>query len=245
MATATEPKLTDYVEALQYIRACPDAVSWLKTCESWEQAWQSCERGDWMSWLVGCVSGKPDSDLRRKLVACCCEHARTAEPYWPEDHASIVVCLELAERWAGGDEGVTLGDVRAAANAAKAAHAAYASADAAYASSYAAYAVAGAAYAVADAAFSSAYTAAEAAAYTAAEAAAEAVAGAADAAFSSAYTAAEAAAYASADAAEAAAYASADAAYAVVRSHALSKCANIVRKHYPDPPMLEQIRGAK
>jgi hypothetical protein len=64
---------------------------------------------------------------------------------------------------------------------------------------------------------------------------------AAAAAYAAAYAAYDAAAYAAAAAAAAAAaYAAADAAYAATayaaRQKILSKCANIVRKHFPNPP---------
>ncbi len=184
--------------------SCKEAVEFARTFESIDECWSACERGDWMLWLLGRLSGSPESQSRKLLVLCACSCARLALPYVTEGEKRPRLAIETAERWACGDEGVSLDDVRAAA---------YAAADAANA---------------ADAAASVAYTAVYAA-YTAADAAADA----ANAAYAAANVAN--AAYTAANAANAAANAAASAAKAAV----LRECANIVRKHYPDPPSLE------
>ena len=184
--------------------ACGNAVEWARKQPSAAAAWKSCERGDWMLWLAGkwCET----ETERKRLVLAACECARLALPHVKKGELRPLRAIETAEQWARGENGVTLGDVRAARRAAGAAYAAGAAA--AYAAD------AAAAYA------------ADAAAYAADAAAYAAAAAAADAADAAAADAADAAAYA-------AAYAAADAA---ARKSILSQCADIVRGHYPKPP---------
>jgi len=50
---------TDWSYALVRTRACSDAVMWAREQPSYEVAWESCERGDWLLWLAGrrCTPG--------------------------------------------------------------------------------------------------------------------------------------------------------------------------------------------
>ena len=168
--------MSHWSDALVRLRACDEAVEWAKTQPSFEAAWNSCERGDWLLWLAARIGVD-----RRVVVLAACDCAELAAPYWRDD--SILACvwaIDAARRWARGE--AELEEVRAAADAA-----AYAYADAAADAAYAAYA-ADAAYAAANAAY------ADAAAYAAAYAA--------DAAYA-AYAAADAATSATAYAAAA------------------------------------------
>jgi hypothetical protein len=117
--------------------------------DSLDAAWSACDRGDWMLWLLGRVSGAPESEDRKRLVLCACACARTALPFVRSGEERPLRCIETAERWARGE--ATIGEVREArrAAAAAAAAAAYAAdaADAADAAAYAAAAAAAAAYA--------------------------------------------------------------------------------------------------
>ena len=148
------------------LQACPEAVEWVRQFKTLQAAWDACERGDWMLWLAGLLSGRPGSDSRRKLVRAVCACARLALPLfedrYPQDKRPRI-SLETAERYAVGQASIE--EVKTAADAAAAAAAyptayttaAAAAADAAYAAAYAA----AAAYATA---YATAYTAADAAA---------------------------------------------------------------------------------
>ena len=141
------------------LNPCREAVEWLEDYTDMEKAWNECERGDWLLWLVGKLSGKPGCEGRKKLVLCTCECARLALPHVKKGDTRPLKAIETAEQWARNENGVTISDVNAAADAAEtAAVAADAAADAA-----AAYAAA------ADAAYAAAYAAdaAEAAAVAA------------------------------------------------------------------------------
>ena len=178
MSTATA---THWTEALRRRDACKDAVAWCEQHDSFAAAWAACERGDWMMWLLGELSGPPESDSRKKLVMCACACARLALRHVPCGDERPRRAIEVAEAYCRGE--ATLDDVRAAAYAAYAyapagvAAAAYA-AHAAYNSAYAAAADAGgAANNSAYAAAGGAYAAGAAYAATAAAAAADQIHG--------------------------------------------------------------------
>ena len=92
-----------------------------------------------MLWYAGKLSGPPESEGRKRIVLATCECARLALPIFEKRHPDdkrVRVCLETAEKWARGEDGVTIEDVRKARYAA--AYAAYAADAAADAAAYAA-----------------------------------------------------------------------------------------------------------
>ena len=60
-------------------RACREAVDWLNTQASPEDAWRECERGDWMLWYLK-YTEKLDT---KKIVKIACVCARLALKYVP------------------------------------------------------------------------------------------------------------------------------------------------------------------
>ena len=117
------------IRQLKAIGACSEATDWLKTQPGWQTAWDKCEQGDWMLWLLGKLSGDPNSPERKHFVLVTCQCARLALPYVTKGERRPLKTIEIAEAWARGEPGITLQDVRAAAAAAYAA--AYAAANAA------------------------------------------------------------------------------------------------------------------
>ena len=154
---------------LERLHPCREALKWAKEQKNQKQAWNDCERGDWMLWLCGKLSGEPESHKRKKLVLASCECARLALMHVPKGELRPIKTIETAEKWANGK--ATIEQVRKAV------------ADAVGADAAAAAYAANAAYAYA---------------------------------------------------ADAGAYA--DAAATGARSGTLKICADIVRKHYPNPP---------
>jgi len=225
------------IEKLESIHACGDAVKWVKSCpaKTDQEVWSTCERGDWMLWLIGAVA-RNDTVKRKRLVLTACKCARLALTHVPEGEKRPLIAIETAEKWANDDDSITIADVKAAAAAAHTA--AYVAADAAYvAADVAADAAYDAAYVAADVAADAADVAADVAAYVAADVAA--------------YVAADVAAYAAdaAAAAAAAADAAADAAAAVAadayaadaaRMKTLAECARIT---LADWPKIEDVIG--
>jgi len=162
------------VDQIKHLDPCSKSIAWLRKYDDLQTAWDECERGDWMLWYAGMLSGPPESEGRKPLVLAACACARLVLPYVPEGETRPLQAIETAERWANGE--ALIRDVRkdyaAAYDAsADAAAAAYdASADAyAYADAAAANAAAAAdAYAADAAAYdAAAYAAYDAAAYAA------------------------------------------------------------------------------
>jgi len=150
---------------LKKLRACKEAIEFANQFPSLQKAWDACERGDWMLWLLGKQSGPPESKSRKKLVLTDCKCARLSLKYVPKDEKRPLKAIQTAEKYARGVKGISLEDVR---NAAATAYTADTADVAAYAA-YAAYAAAAAtaAYAASDAAAYADYAAA--AAYAAIE----------------------------------------------------------------------------
>jgi len=140
---------------LEKINACCEAREWVATQKNYKEAWQNCERGDWMLWLAK----RLDVDDRKLTLAKfkCANQVR----HLMKDSRSIAA-LDAAERYGNGE--INRDELNTATAAAYAAYAAAAAAAYADAAAYAAYADAAAA-AYADAAAYAAY--ADAAAYAA------------------------------------------------------------------------------
>lgn len=149
-----------HTEKLLSLNACSDAREWAEQQPDAQTAWNTCERGDWMLWLLGKLSGPVGSPERKRLVFLCAQVAREVLPLFEKrypDDKRVRECIEACEAYSRGEiDAETLREKRRAAYDA--------AADAAYAAYAAAYADA-AAYA---AAYAYAYADAAAAAYAAA-----------------------------------------------------------------------------
>jgi len=163
--------MSSFIDDLKCIGVCQEAIKWAANYKTIEEAWNVCDRGDWLLWYAGKMAGKPGSDSRKKLTLAACQCARLALPYTDDDRAEQAIVI--AEQWALGDESVTLKDVKkcvsaayntyAASYNAYASYAAYASAYASYAAYYASYAASSCAayYAAASSYAASSYAAAK------------------------------------------------------------------------------------
>jgi len=143
--------IEQWIEKLEEFDPCYDAIEWAQIQPDPQTLWNNCERGDWMLWLVGKLSGGTRSKSRKKLVLAACECARLALPYVKKDEKRPLQAIETTEAWVNGK--AKLREVRQAAAYAAAA---YAAAAAAYTDA----AAADAAAAAADAAAAAAYAAA-------------------------------------------------------------------------------------
>ena len=56
------------IRKLKKLGVCGEAIEYAKTQKSRQAAWDNCERGDWMLWLVGKKVGKPETPSRKKLL---------------------------------------------------------------------------------------------------------------------------------------------------------------------------------
>ena len=106
---------------LEKINACCEAREWVATQKNYKEAWQNCERGDWMLWLAK----RLDVDDRKLTLAKfkCANQVR----HLMKDSRSIAA-LDAAERYGNGE--INRDELNTATAAA---YAAYAAAAAAYA----------------------------------------------------------------------------------------------------------------
>ena len=149
-------KTTEYIKKLNEMDACSSGIEWSKNYEDSQQAWEACERGDWMLWLISWKAGKFGSDSRKKLVLVACECARLAWKWMPDEGRTAII---LTEKWANGDSSISRNDLSNAAAATNAAYAAHYAAAAAAAAAAATNAAAYAAHYAAAAANAAAYAA--------------------------------------------------------------------------------------
>ncbi len=153
-----------WTDDLRAIGACEKARKWAEDYPSLQAAWDACENGSWMCWLIGkTIDCPPWSDGRKPLLACCLDIAETVKKLWPKEQAAdIAGHIATLRAWIG--DTATVEAAREAKSGLWGCHDAYyayyaAAAAAAYAY-YAAAAAADAAYTaayVADAAYYAAY----------------------------------------------------------------------------------------
>jgi len=146
---------------LELFNPCAEALEYARSKPSFAAAWRDCKRGDWMLWILGRLSGPPDSVSRKALVAAAVDCAALARKHTSGktrkafDHCQRTVRKYLRRAAVLPSWGAeTLAEVRTAANAA--AYTARAEGDEAYAACACANAAA-AAYAEANAATAAAY----------------------------------------------------------------------------------------
>ena len=138
-----------FKDQLKKLEACNSAIKWVGN-KTTKQAWDACENGSWMLWLISKTNPKVSLPMRKKLVLCACDIAETSLKYVQKGEERPAKAIEIARRWAKGEK-VNIDEVKAAYVAAYAAYADYAaSAD------YADYAASAAASAAANAAASAA-----------------------------------------------------------------------------------------
>ena len=133
---------------LEKLNACEEAIIWLKSQKYASEAWQNCERGDWMLWLAKRLN-VDDKKLTMAKAMCAKQVEHLMKDQRSKD--ALQACFDYAN---GKITRKELNDTAIAANAnaananaantnaanANAAYAAYAAAYAAYAAAYAAYA---------------------------------------------------------------------------------------------------------
>jgi hypothetical protein len=104
-------------EVLENLYACHEAIQWAKTQPNKQAAWNACERGDWLLWILG-KTCKPNSRQHKQLVLAACQCARLSLRWVPAGKNNPLIAIDTAELWARGEATVT--QVKAAAYAAHA-----------------------------------------------------------------------------------------------------------------------------
>ena len=102
-----------FAEYLKSINACDPACKWQEG-KDLETVWNTCERGDWMIWLlVNSENEVTDRELRLIAVKC----ARQVQHLMKDERS--INALDVAERFANGE--ATQEELNAAWDAARAA----------------------------------------------------------------------------------------------------------------------------
>lgn len=101
---------------LKELKACQEGQEWADNQESYQRAWETCERGDWMLW----VAQKLNTDLK-KLVGASTGCARLVEHLMKDERA--INALNVGERFSLGK--VTRNELDDAAHSAYAQHITY------------------------------------------------------------------------------------------------------------------------
>jgi hypothetical protein len=92
-----------HVKALQALDACSEAIEFARGFESIDEAWQACERGDWMLWLIGKTIGcAPWTKGRKPLLACTLDCAETAAHLRPAQASTIDASVAVLRAWIEG-----------------------------------------------------------------------------------------------------------------------------------------------
>lgn len=102
---------------LKELCACAEAIDWAKDFITFKEAWNVCERADWMLWIAGRLADKNDNQKAVVLCVCVCACARRSLKYVPNDENRPLIAIETAERWTRGE--ASLEDLRIAANTAE------------------------------------------------------------------------------------------------------------------------------
>ena len=96
------------------LNACEEAQEWAARYETLQAAWDACDRGHWMLWLAGHLSGPQESDSRRTVVLATSACARLALPFVRKGDEATRRATETIAGWAKKEEGVTTKIVSAA-----------------------------------------------------------------------------------------------------------------------------------
>lgn len=97
-------KSRTHVEQLVSLCACTDAIEFASQFDSLVEAWQACERGDWMLWLVGrMINCEPWSEGRKPLLACALDCADTVKHLRGRYSDEIGRAVEVLRQWIRGE----------------------------------------------------------------------------------------------------------------------------------------------
>lgn len=85
---------------LAELKACEDARKWCKG-KTLAEAWATCERADWMLWLLARHIGKPGWPSHQELVFAACDCAMTARKHTEsKTRKSFDTTIKAARAWA-------------------------------------------------------------------------------------------------------------------------------------------------
>lgn len=107
---------------LRELGACYNAKKWAENKTS-HVVWTTCERADWLLWLVSITIGKPGWPTHQQVVLAACACAEISLEYIEYEKERSRKAIEITRKWTKGE--ATLEEVKAACySTSNAAHAA-------------------------------------------------------------------------------------------------------------------------
>ena len=85
-----------HVDKLKALGACEEAITFASKFNTFQEAWDACNRSDWMLWIIENKSWFTDNELRLFAVRC----ARDVQ-HLMKDKRSITA-IDVAENYANG-----------------------------------------------------------------------------------------------------------------------------------------------
>jgi hypothetical protein len=94
----------EFLDILKEKGACPKAVEWVKESktETFIELWNTCERAEWMLWILARMAGQKEWPSRKTVVLCACDCAETALEFIPKDELRPKIAIQTAREWAEG-----------------------------------------------------------------------------------------------------------------------------------------------
>ena len=95
----------DHVAYLRSLGACAEAIRYAQNYPSLQTAWDVCERGDWMLWLLGKqITSAPWSEVRKPLLTTALDCADTVAELRPMSVAAgIAKTITVLRGWIAGE----------------------------------------------------------------------------------------------------------------------------------------------
>ena len=84
------------MELLNKLNACQDAKLW-SAGKTLSQAWQECQRADWMLWLLG------RSQINKKIIATIAVECAEACAHNAKDYPAVAECIAVVKRFLAGE----------------------------------------------------------------------------------------------------------------------------------------------
>ena len=93
-----------FIEQLRKWNACEGAHKWARKFETFQEAWDKCERPDWMFWLMRKMINKGCTE--EEIIFATCKCARLVLKYVPKGENRPRIAILTNEYWAKGNASI-------------------------------------------------------------------------------------------------------------------------------------------
>jgi hypothetical protein len=98
--------VTKFQKQLAKLNTCSEAIKWVKN-KTAKEAWDTCQRGDWMLQLIGKTDKSNNwSKERKPLVQIALDCAMLVEPHFSNNNnnqLAFIWCVDATQRWIDGE----------------------------------------------------------------------------------------------------------------------------------------------